>query len=106
MVMVIAGGNNATRVNKGRVGKVLRFVGTARDRVIVEGVNMVTRHKKAAGPDSPAGKIQKEAPIHISNVMFYADKLKRPVRLVHKLLENGKKVRGYRDPSSKEFVQL
>jgi large subunit ribosomal protein L24 len=105
-VMVIAGGNskNSKRVLKGQIGKVARFVGE--DRVVVEGLNMVTRHQRALGPDKPAGKVQKEAPIHVSNVMYYAEKIKRPVRLKHKLLADGKKVRGYVDSKTKQFEQI
>lgn len=104
LVMVIAGGNSGTRQNKGKTGKILRFIGS--ERVIVEGLNFVARHQKPQGPNRPGGKIAKEAPIHVSNVMFYAEKLKRPVRLKHKALADGRKVRGYIDPSSKEFVQI
>jgi large subunit ribosomal protein L24 len=50
--------------------------------------------------------VKREAPIHVSNVMFYVEKIKRPVRLRYKLLEEGKKVRGYLDPTSKTFVQV
>jgi ribosomal protein L24 len=47
-----------------------------------------------------------EGGMHISNVLFYVEKLKKPVRLKHKILEDGKKVRGYIDPTSKSFVQI
>ena len=104
MVMVIAGGNNKKRPNKGKVGKVLRFVGT--DRVIIEGLNMITRHTRAAGPNKPGGKIQKEAPIHVSNLMYYVEKLKAPVKIRRRTLEDGTKVRGYLDPKSEKFVQI
>jgi len=102
-VMVIAGGNKKKRPIKQQTGKVVRIVG---DRVIVEGLNMVTRHQRALGPDKPAGKVRKEAPIHISNVMFYAEKLKKPVRLCHRILADGKKVRGYVNPETKQFEQV
>lgn len=105
-VMVITGGNKETRPLKGKIGKIARFVGANRDRVIIEGLNMVTRHTRQTAPNRPAGKVQKEAPIHVSNVMFYAEKLKRPVRIKHKLLEDGRKVRGFMSPESKEFVQI
>lgn len=105
-VMVIAGGNKETRPNKGKVGKILRFVGKERTRVIVEGINLITRHERAKGPNSPAGKVQREGSIHISNVMYYVEKIKRPVRIKHKVLADGKKVRGYISPESKEFVQI
>ena len=104
LVMVIAGGNKKKRPNKGKVGKIVRFVGS--DRVVVEGVNLITRHQRQTGPNQPGGKIQKEAALHISNVMFYAEKFKRPVRLKHKTLENGSRVRGYLNPESKQFEEI
>ncbi len=103
-VMVIAGGNGTTRANKGKTGKVLKFMGA--NRVIVEGLNMMTKHQRAQGPDKPAGKIQREASLHVSNVMFYVEKLKRPVRLKSKILADGKKVRGYLNPESKAFEEI
>ena len=106
MVMVIAGGHKKKRPNKGRVGKLLRFVGENEDRVIVEGVNVMIRHQRATGPNKPSGKISREMSIHISNVMYDADKAKKPVRLKSSTLGDGKKVRGYTDPKTKEFVQI
>lgn len=111
MVMVIAGGHSKKRPNKGMVGKIMKFEGDNRDRVIVEGVNMVTRHLRAQAANKPSGKIQKEASIHVSNVMYYAEKLKVPVRIRMKTLADGKKVRGYFNPESKgkknrEFIQI
>ena len=105
-VIVIAGGNSTSKQNKGKVGKILGFAGKARDRVIVEGVNIVVKHKRQAGPGKAAGKVEKEGPIHVSNVMYYVEKLKKPVRLRHNVLEDGKKVRGYINPETKEFVQV
>lgn len=61
-VMVIAG------ADKGKVGKVLRIL-TARDRVVVEGVNRVWKHVRPSQRNPQGGRIQKDAPIHISNVM-------------------------------------
>ena len=103
-VMIIAGGNGTTRANKGKTGRVLKFVGA--DRVIVEGLNMITKHQRAQGPDKPSGKIQKEAALHVSNVMFFVEKLKRPVRLKSKILDNGKKVRGFLNPETKAFEEI
>lgn len=105
-VMVIAGGNKKKRVLKGQTGKIVRFVGENKERAIVEGLNMMTHHVRAAGPNKPSGKLQREGSIHVSNLMYFVEKLKRPVRLKHKLLADGKKVRGYLDPKSKEFVQI
>lgn len=105
-VMVMAGGNKNKRANKGKVGKLVRFVGEAKQRVIVEGVNFLYRHLRQSAPGKPSGKIQKEGSIHISNVMYYVEKLKRPVRLKSQTRQDGTKVRGYIDPQSKKFVEL
>ena len=105
-VMVIAGGNKKKRPLKGQVSKIVRFVGDNKDRVILEGLNLMTRHQRAAGPQKAAGKIQKEGSMHVSNVMYYVEKLKRPVRLKHQVRSDGKKVRGYSDPTTKQFVEI
>ena len=103
-VMVISGGNKKTRPLKGKTGKILRFVG--RDRAIIEGLNLVTRHQKAKGPGKNAARVQKEAPLAVSRLMFYVEKIKRPVRLKHATLADGARVRGYKDPVSGEFIQI
>ena len=106
LVMIITGGNEHKRPLQGKTGRIRMFVGKNRDRVVVEGLNVFTRHQKQTSPDKPAGKVEKEGAVHISNVMYYVEKLNRPVRLKHKRLEDGTKVRGYVDPESKEFVQV
>ena len=105
-VVVIAGGNKKKRPIKGQVGKIKAVIGDNRDRVIVEGLNVFVKHQKATGPNTQSGKIQKEMSIHISNVMYYVEKLKKPVRICFDKLADGTKVRGYRDPKSKKFVQI
>lgn len=105
-VMVIAGGNKTKRPIKGQVSKIKAIVGDKGDRVVLEGLNLFIRHKKAQSPGEEAGKVQVEAPVHISNVMYYVEKLKRPVRLVKGVSAEGKKVRGYKDPETKKFVEL
>lgn len=62
-VIVIAGRE------KGRIGYVEKLVGT--DRVIVTSVNLVSRHTRATREGEQSGIIQKEAPLHISNVAIY-----------------------------------
>ncbi len=105
-VMVISGGNKKKgKVLKGQVGKILRFV-PSRHRVVVEGLNIVVRHKRAARPGEASGQIRKEGSVHISNVMFYAEQFKKPVRIRFKVLENGNKVRGYTNPKTKAFEQI
>lgn len=106
MVMVISGGNSEKSPIIGKVGKILGFTGKDHSRVIVEGVNLVKRHMRQTAMGRPSGIVTKEAGIHISNVMYYAEKISRPVRLRHSFLEDGTKVRGYIDPETKSFVQI
>src|SRR3954468_7097700 len=61
-VVVIAGRD------KGKTGKVLRIL-TAKDRCVVEGVNRVWKHVRPSQRSPQGGRIQKDAPIHLSNVM-------------------------------------
>lgn len=78
--------------DKGKKGKVLRAF-PRENRVIVEGINMITKHQKATGPMQEGGIINKEGPINASKVMIYCDKDKQGVRVGQKILENGQKVR-------------
>lgn len=105
-VIVVAGGNKNKRPIKGQVAKIKAIVGDKGDRVILEGLNLFVKHKKAQSPGQEGGKIQVEKSVHISNVMYYVETLKKPVRLKKSVLADGKRVRGYTDPSSKKFVQL
>ncbi|MEI6517604.1 MAG: 50S ribosomal protein L24 [bacterium] len=106
LVMVIAGGNKTKRPIKGKVAKIKEIVGAKNDRVILDGLNIFTRNKKATKPGEEGGKVQVEKSVHISNVMYYVEQLKKPVRLVRSTSADGKRVRGYKDPSSKIFVAL
>ena len=89
-VVVIAG------KDKGRRGTVVRVLADE-DRVIVENVNMVKKHQKpnpALG--IPGGIIEKEMPIHVSNVMLYNPATGKPDRVGFKTLEDGRKVRYFK----------
>lgn len=101
-VIVVSGGNKKKRPLKGKTGKILKFID--KDRVVVEGLNHSTHHKRARSANETSAKVQKESGIHISNLAFYSDKKKGPVKLTTKVLNDGKRVRGYFD--GKEFVQL
>lgn len=74
MVVVIAGDH------KGARGKVLRVI-PDKDRVLVEGVNMVYRHVRKSQRNPQGGRIRKEAPLHLSNVMPLDPKTDGPVRV-------------------------
>lgn len=74
VVVVIAGDH------KGARGKVLRVI-PDKDRVLVEGVNMVYRHVRKSQRNPQGGRIRKEAPLHLSNVMPLDPKADRPVRV-------------------------
>lgn len=77
---------------KGKVGKVLE-VNRAKNRVIVEGVNIQTHHNKPRGPQNPGGLVKSEGFIDASNVMLYDAKNKKGSRVGIKTLDNGKRVR-------------
>jgi large subunit ribosomal protein L24 len=85
VVQVIAGRD------KGKTGKVLRIINKT-GKVVVEKVNVLKRHKKATAKE-PGGIIEKEAPIHASNVLLYAESLGKGVRTSVKAVDGGKKVR-------------
>ena len=85
-VMVIAGDD------KGKTGRVLSVDETKR-RVIVEKVNFVKRHTKARGQNQQGGILEKEAPLHISNVMLFDPKAGRGVRIGVRITKDGKRER-------------
>ena len=77
--------------DKGRTGEVVRVL-PSENRVIVQGVNMVKRHKKPQMGD-PGGIQEKEATIHISNVAHYDSDAGKATRIGYRFLEDGRKVR-------------
>ena len=85
-VLVIAGKD---RGKKGKVRKAL----PRRDKVIVEGVNMIKRHSKARGAARQAGIIELEAPLNASNVMLVCNKCSKPTRVGFRFLSDGRKAR-------------
>lgn len=80
-----------TGKDKGAKGEVLKMF-TETNRVVVQGVNMASRHKKPTQV-SPGGIEKKERTIHISNVAVIDPKSKKPSRVGYKTLKDGKKVR-------------
>ena len=84
MVQIITG------KDKGKNGRVIKVL-IPKDRIIVEGLNMVNKHQRPTQDNPQGGIVQKEASIHISNVMLmYKNK---PTRVSYKILDSGKKVR-------------
>lgn len=82
--------------DKGKTGKILEVI-TSKDRVIVEGINMVSKHTKPNAKQPQGGIIKKEAGIHISNVQLLDPEQSTankpvPTRIAHKIVD-GKKVR-------------
>ena len=81
-VMIITGKDKGT---KGKITAAFPKTG----KVIVEGVNMVTRHQKARNAMQPGGIVKKEAPIDASNVMLVCSKCKKATRVSTKFLGDG-----------------
>ena len=87
-VVVIAG------KDKGKRGDVVRVAG---DKVVVSNINIVKRHTKPnPQANQPGGVIEREAPIHISNVMLFNPASGKGERVATKVLEDGRKLRVFR----------
>lgn len=86
-VMVIIG------KDAGKIGKVLKIL-RKKDRVLVEKLNLVKRHMRP-NPylQQPGGILEKEMPIHVSNLMVVCSACAKPTRVGYKHTEDGKKVR-------------
>jgi len=85
-VLVVAG------KDKGKKGKV-RFAYPDNERLMVEGINFVKRHSRARKGARQAGILEREEPIHMSNVMLLCAKCNHPAQVGYRILEDGKKVR-------------
>ncbi|HEY8352333.1 MAG TPA: 50S ribosomal protein L24 [Sphingomonadales bacterium] len=77
--------------SKGKTGRVLRVLGD-KTRVIVEGVNLVKKHQRPTQQDQKGGIVDREAPIHVSNLMLVSAKSNQPVRVARRDV-NGTRVR-------------
>lgn len=77
--------------DKGRKGSVLKMF-PEKERAVVQGVNMVTRHQKQTAAEE-GGIKSKEAPIHLSNLALADPKDGKPTRVGFKILKDGRKVR-------------
>lgn len=85
-VMVIAG------ESKGKTGRIVR-VFPEKGTAIVEGQNVVKRHTRPSPKNQQGGIMEKEAPIHLSNLMLLDPKSGKPTRVGTRVLESGKRVR-------------
>ena len=85
-VIVLAGDD------KGRKGKVLKVL-VAKQRALVEGVNMVSKSMKPSAKNPQGGIVKQEAPIHVSNLSLIVPKSGKATRIGMKKTDDGKKVR-------------
>jgi len=81
-----------TGKDKGRVGKIIKVYKKS-DRALVERINMIKRHTKARAAGQEGQIVEKEAPVHISNLNLVCPKCTNTVRVANKTLEDGTKVR-------------
>jgi len=78
--------------DKGQTGKVVK-VFPKKGKIIVEGLNMVTKRIKPTQMNPQGGVVKKSAPMYSSKVMLFDEKAGKPTRVGYKFLEDGKKVR-------------
>ncbi|MGE0086857.1 MAG: 50S ribosomal protein L24 [Desulfococcaceae bacterium] len=78
--------------DKGKIGRILK-IDRKKSRVLVENINMIKRHVRPNAQNRQGGIVEREAPIHWSNVMLMCSKCMTPVRIRMQRLEDGKKMR-------------
>ena len=91
--MNIAKGMNVRVISgnhKGKEGKVL-YVIPKKDRIIIEGINIIKKHTRPTQENPKGGVVEKEGSIHVSNVMLVVNG--KPTRINYKILKDGSKVR-------------
>jgi len=86
LVMVVRG------KEKGKSGRILRVL-PEKQKVIVEKINFIKRHSRPHGQQRKGGILEKEAPLHVSNVMLLCEKCNKPIRMGHRVVEGDKKAR-------------
>jgi large subunit ribosomal protein L24 len=77
---------------KGKTGKIIKIL-RGENKAIVEKLNVIKRHARPSQKNPAGGIIEKEAGIHISNLMFYCPKCRRPTRVGRRKLSSGERVR-------------
>ena len=78
--------------DKGKIGRILK-IDRKKSRVLVENINMMKRHVRPNAQNRQGGIVEREAPIHWSNVMLMCSKCMTPVRIRMQRLEDGKNMR-------------
>lgn len=78
--------------DKGKIGEVLQVL-PKKGKVLVKGVNVVTKHQKPSRANMNGGIVHAESPIYSSKVMLYCNNCKTATRIAHKILDDGTKVR-------------
>ena len=86
---------------KGKTGKVIKVLHN-KNGVLVEKLNIVKRHQRQSQKNPTGGIVEKESPIHVSNLMIYDPTERKPVRIGRKILSGGEKVR-YSKKSGEEI---
>jgi large subunit ribosomal protein L24 len=81
-----------TGAEKGRRGEVLKIFPKA-NRALVQGVRVATKHVKPSAFGRQSGRIEEEAPIHLSNLMLVDPKTEEPTKVGFRILDDGSKVR-------------
>ncbi|EKE01902.1 MAG: 50S ribosomal protein L24 [uncultured bacterium] len=93
-----------TGKSKGVRGKALRVIEKGQ-KIVVEGANLIKKHiKPNPNTNTQGGIVEREAPLHISNVAIYNPSTKKADRVTFKVLEDGKKARCFK--STGEFVEI
>lgn len=100
-VYIMSGGIAKDRGDKGKKGKVLK-VYSDKGMILVEGVNMNTKHKKPRGRYQQGGIIHQESPIYASKAKLVCPRCGEPTRVGRQILESGQKVRVCK--RCKEFI--
>lgn len=96
-IVIVISGNY-----KGQQGKVLNVI-KSKERAIVEGVNMISKHSKPNADNPQGGIIKKEAPIHISNLLLIDPSTGEPTRIGRKISEKTNKLVRYSKKSGEEI---
>jgi len=81
-----------TGKDKGKIGKVLRIVKKT-NRVVIENINVVKTNQRPTQANPQGGIVEKNMPVHVSNLMIMCNSCVKPTRISMRLLEDGKRVR-------------